>query len=64
MNGSASTNDDMISVGPPVPKIVEVEPLDARKVRITWKSGESKIVDLAPALESRRIYIPLRGDAA
>ncbi|MGK6314990.1 DUF2442 domain-containing protein [Neorhizobium sp. DT-125] len=47
-----------------MPRIAEATPLDGRKVRIVWDSGEAKIVDLAPALESRRIYIPLRQDDA
>jgi hypothetical protein len=64
MNGNASTSDDLITVGAALPRIAEAVPLDHRKVRITWRSGISKTVDLAPALESRRLYIPLRRDDA
>jgi hypothetical protein len=36
--------------------------LDGRTVSVTWLDGETKMVDLAPALASRRVYIPLRDD--
>ncbi|MFB9952629.1 hypothetical protein ACFFP0_27605 [Rhizobium puerariae] len=45
-----------------MPRIAEAVPLDGRRVRIVWDGGEASVVDLAPALESRRIYIPLRQD--
>jgi hypothetical protein len=57
-------SDDIITAGKPLPRIVKVEPLEARKVRITWQSGDNNVVDLAPAMQSRRLYIPLRGDDA
>ncbi|CDZ30463.1 DUF2442 domain-containing protein [Neorhizobium galegae] len=53
---------EIVTVGGPLPRIVDAELLDGRKVRIVWEDGETKVVDLAPALESRRIYIPLRHD--
>lgn len=63
MNGTASINDDdIISVGDPLPRIAEAVPLEGRKVRVTFDGGSSKVVDLAPALASRRVYIPLRED--
>ncbi|MDM9626193.1 DUF2442 domain-containing protein [Rhizobium sp. S152] len=62
MSGNVSTRDEVISVGKPLPRISGVEPLDARNIRITWQTGETVTLDLAPALQSRRIYIPLRGD--
>lgn len=64
MNGHVSTNADIVSVGDPLPRIKEAVPLDGRLVRIVWRSSETKTVDLAPALASRRIYIPLRDDDA
>lgn len=64
MNGVASTNDEVVRVGGPLPRIAAARPLDGRKVAVTWRSGSTTIVDLAPALESRRIYIPLRADDA
>lgn len=51
---------EMIRVGEPLPRIRDATPLAGRKVAIIWQSGETKIVDLAPALASRRVYIPLR----
>jgi hypothetical protein len=64
MNGPVSTKDEIVSVGAPLPRIGSAEPLDGRKVLITWRNGETKTVDLAPALASRRIYMPLRSDDA
>lgn len=64
MSGYASTPVDVVRVGPALPRIAAAQPLDGRKVAVTWRSGASKIVDLTPALESRRIYIPLRDDDA
>src|SRR6186713_150931 len=56
----ASMSAEVISVGEPLPRIAGAVPLDGRKVKIMWRSGETSVVDLAPALASRRIYIPLR----
>lgn len=57
-------NDDLISVGEPLPRIEAVEPLEGRKLRILWRSGKQQLVDLAPVLLSRRVFIPLREDDA
>jgi hypothetical protein len=62
MNGIGSMNDDLISVGAPIPRIAKAEQLEKRLIRITWKSGDVAVVDLTPALLSRRVYIPLRND--
>lgn len=63
MNGNVSTrNDDVVSVGEPLPRLSRAVPLDGRKVRVTFDDGRTKVVDLAPILESRRFYIPLRDD--
>ncbi|MDD3447015.1 MAG: DUF2442 domain-containing protein [Zavarzinia sp.] len=65
MSGSVSPNaDDVIRVGVSLPRISAVFPLDGRKVKIVWRDGRAKTVDLAPALESRRVFIPLRKDDA
>lgn len=67
MSGTASIDadaDDFISVGSPLPQISWAKPLDGRQVHVHFTSGEEKIVDLAPALASRRIFIPLRTDDA
>ena len=57
-------NADIIAVGDPLPRIASARPLDGRKVAVTWRAGGTRVVDLAPALASRRIYIPLREDDA
>ncbi|WP_165214302.1 DUF2442 domain-containing protein [Affinirhizobium pseudoryzae] len=57
-------SDELISVGEPLPRIRMVEPLDDRLLRVTWASGQEQVVDLAPALLSRRVFMPLRQDDA
>lgn len=64
MSGAVSTKDDIIAVGKALPRIAAVTALDGRRVRVTWRGGGEKIADLAPLLESRRIFIPLREDDA
>lgn len=65
MNGFASMNDEeIVFAGTPLPRIAAAEPLDGRHVHVRFTSGEEKTVDLAPALASRRIFIPLRTDDA
>ncbi len=54
--------DDIIQGGELIPRIAEAVPLDGRKVRITWTTGETVTVDIAPILYSRRTYIPLCQD--
>jgi len=61
MNGNASIqDDDIVSVGEPLPRLASAVPLDGRKIKVEFEDGRQKTVDLAPALESRRFYIPLR----
>ena len=62
MLGNVSTHDELLSVGVSLPRIIRAEPLQRRLIRVEFKTGESRIVDLAPVLESRRIFIPLRKD--
>jgi len=62
MNGNALTHDDMIDTGIHLSRILKATPLEGRKVRVAFDNGLEKIVDLAPALNSFRIYIPLRED--
>jgi uncharacterized protein YegP (UPF0339 family) len=66
MSGTASTPDEIISVGRPLPRIAEVEPLDAFRVRVTWSRGERagtvETIDLSPAILSHRHFAPLRSD--
>lgn len=58
------SDDDIITVGKPIPRIASATPAEGRKVRIAWKDGTSKVVDLAAPFASRRIFIPLRNDDA
>jgi hypothetical protein len=63
MSGSASTPDaEIVVAGDPLPRLASVVPLEGRKVEVVFDDGRRKVVDLAPALESRRFYIPLRND--
>ncbi|TPW26355.1 DUF2442 domain-containing protein [Martelella alba] len=65
MRGTASTrDDDIIAVGKRLPRLERVEPREGRKLFVRFDDGTEKIVDLAPALESRRFYKPLRDDDA
>jgi hypothetical protein len=55
-------NVEIVRSGSPLPRIAKARALDGRKVEITWSGGTKKVVDLMPALASRRIYLPLRSD--
>ncbi|RUU11256.1 DUF2442 domain-containing protein [Mesorhizobium sp. USDA-HM6] len=60
MSGTVSMDNDIVTVGGPLPRIAAVTVIDGRRVRITWSDGNSVTVDLAPVLNSRRHFIPLR----
>ena len=62
MNGPASIDPEIISVGAPLPRMEQAFALDERNVRIVWQGGRETVLDLAPVLLSRRLYIPLRDD--
>ena len=47
-----------------MPRIDTAEPLDGRKVRVTWRDGSSQDIDISAALASRRIFLRLRTDDA
>ncbi|PRX09964.1 UNVERIFIED_ORG: uncharacterized protein DUF2442 [Martelella mediterranea] len=65
MSGTASIReDDIVSVGRRLPRLTTVEPREGRKLFVRFDNGVEKTVDLAPALESRRFYKPLREDDA
>jgi hypothetical protein len=55
---------DLIVVGRPLPRIAAAAPLDGRRVRLAWRGGTSRVVDLAPVLASHRAFIALRSDDA
>ena len=48
----------------PLPRIESAAALDARKILVAWRGGGREIVDVAPALSSKRIFIQLRTDDA
>jgi len=64
MNGTVLMSDEIISSGTELPRILSAEPETDRQISLVWTSGERKTVDLAPVLQSRRIYIRLRTDDA
>lgn len=65
MSGNGSIpDDDIVHGAETLPRLVDVAALEGRKLRVTFDSGTTKVVDLAPALASRRFYIPLRDDDA
>ncbi|MDB5554475.1 MAG: hypothetical protein JWL86_4459 [Rhizobium sp.] len=65
MSGNVSTpENEVITVDGELPRIAEAIALDARKIKVTFTTGITKVVDLAPVLESRRFYMPLREDDA
>jgi hypothetical protein len=55
-------NDERVGPGPRLPRIATAVPLDNRRVRITWKTGETQEIDLSPALLSHRGFVRLRTD--
>lgn len=63
-----SEDDEIISVGDPMPAIAAVEPLDGYWVRVTWaegtRAGLKDVIDLAPTIFTFRYYRPLRENPA
>ena len=60
MNGNVSMADDVISFGHSLPRLATAMIIDGRRVRVTWRDGNSVTVDLGPVLLSHRHFIPLR----
>lgn len=54
------TDSDIVTVGKPIPRIQSATPMGGRKLKIVWRDGSTKVVDLSAPLASRRIFIPLR----
>lgn len=46
----------------PLPRIDSAEPVEGRKIKVTWRDGTSQVVDIGPALASRRLFLQLRTD--
>lgn len=53
---------DDIDTEAPLPRIESASPLDGRKVSVVWQGGGREVVDVTPALASKRIFIRLRTD--
>lgn len=67
MSGNAlavKSDDRLISVGRPLPRIRAAKPLDRRNALIEWKSGGAVVVDLAPAFVTLRIFAGVKKDDA
>lgn len=54
--------DDVVSVGEPLARLAAAMVIDNRRVRVTWRNGNSVTVDLGPVLLSHRHFIPLRNN--
>jgi hypothetical protein len=52
-----------ISIGPPMPQISKLTPLDNLRLEVTWKEGlrrgKTELVDLSPLIKSFAFYKPL-----
>lgn len=55
-------DDEIISVGDPLPEIASVQPLEKFNVGVTWTTGQYAEVDLAPDILTFRPYAPLRAN--
>jgi len=54
---------DMIQVGKPIPRITAVTAGESLTVIITWESGHSETIDLAPLILAKKWFKPLRDRA-
>lgn len=64
MNGRNSMEHEFVTIGGAIPRLVSAEPAGARMVKVAFDDGVSKTVDLAPAIQSKRFFIPLRDNDA
>jgi hypothetical protein len=55
---------EMIRVGEPLPRIQSISACEKRQVEVVWQDGARKVVDLAPAVFTYKLYRPLREDDA
>ena len=55
-------DNDLITVGSPLPRILSVRPLNGRQALIQWVDGIEQSIDLSPAIMSHRAFIALRTD--
>jgi hypothetical protein len=59
---SIPEEDDVVSVGEPLPRLAAAMIVGETRVSMTWRDGHSITVDLDPVLQSHRHFIPLRGN--
>ena len=63
MSGNAlAVADTLIGTGKPLPRIRGARPLEGRMALIEWKGGVSKVIDLAPAFVTLRVFAKVRKD--
>jgi hypothetical protein len=55
-------DDEIVSVGDPLPRLAAAMIIGDTRVRVTWRDGNSISLDLDPVLNSHRHFIPLRGN--
>lgn len=48
----------------PLPRVESARPLEGRKVEVVWRGGITQIIDITPALTSKRIFLQIRTDDA
>jgi DNA-binding transcriptional regulator YiaG len=56
----SKTDDTIVTVGAPFPKIAAVQALEGFQVLVKWKTGKQVVVDLAPMILTYKAYAPLR----
>jgi hypothetical protein len=56
------TDDVEIDDEAPLPRIESAVAVDGRKVLVVWRGGLQQLIDISPALASKRIFIRLRAD--
>ena len=49
-----------ISVGPPIPMVSAIEPMDGFAVRVTWDDGDTDVVDLSSVIQTFKAFRSLR----
>lgn len=61
---SANDEDEWVEAGSPIPQIDTARVLDSRRIEVTWRSGETVIIDLTPIIANHRAFVRLREDDA
>ena len=61
-SGSGSMSFEFDDDETPLPRLESAVALDERNVAVVWRGGHSQVIDVSPALASRRIFLQLRTD--